>query len=46
MKQQAYTPKMSDVAVTANTGKDWKSWFAILDKAGAAMPQASADGFP
>jgi uncharacterized protein YndB with AHSA1/START domain len=26
---------MSDEAVKAKTGKDWKSWFAILDKAGA-----------
>lgn len=26
---------MSDEAVTAKTGKNWKEWFAILDKAGA-----------
>jgi uncharacterized protein YndB with AHSA1/START domain len=25
---------MSDEAVKAKTGKDWKEWFAILDKAG------------
>jgi uncharacterized protein YndB with AHSA1/START domain len=28
-------PRMSDEAVKAKTGKDWKEWFAILDKAGA-----------
>jgi uncharacterized protein YndB with AHSA1/START domain len=27
---------MSDEAVKAKTGKTWKEWFAILDKAGAA----------
>jgi uncharacterized protein YndB with AHSA1/START domain len=27
-------PKMSDAAVTARTGKNWKQWFAIIDKAG------------
>ena len=26
---------MSDEAVKAKTGKTWKEWFAILDKAGA-----------
>ncbi|HEV7397332.1 MAG TPA: SRPBCC domain-containing protein [Pyrinomonadaceae bacterium] len=26
---------MSDAAVKAKTGKNWKEWFAILDKAGA-----------
>ncbi len=26
---------MSDEAVKAKTGKDWKQWFAILDRAGA-----------
>ncbi len=29
-------PAMSDLAVIAKTGKSWKQWFAILDKAGAA----------
>ncbi|MEP6570723.1 MAG: DUF4287 domain-containing protein [Acidobacteriota bacterium] len=29
------TPRMSDDAVQAKTGKTWKEWFAILDKAGA-----------
>jgi uncharacterized protein YndB with AHSA1/START domain len=29
------TPRMSDEAVKAKTGKTWKEWFAILDKAGA-----------
>jgi hypothetical protein len=28
-------PRMSDAAVSAKTGKVWKEWFAILDKAGA-----------
>ncbi len=28
-------PRMSDDAVKAKTGKTWKEWFAILDKAGA-----------
>jgi uncharacterized protein YndB with AHSA1/START domain len=27
-------PRMSDEAVTAKTGKNWKQWFAIIDKAG------------
>jgi len=31
----AKTPRMSDEAVEAKTGKTWKQWFAILDKAGA-----------
>lgn len=26
---------MSDIAVKAKTGKNWKDWFAVLDKAGA-----------
>jgi uncharacterized protein YndB with AHSA1/START domain len=29
------TPRMSDEAVKAKTGKTWKEWFAILDRAGA-----------
>ena len=28
-------PRMSDAAVKEKTGKTWKEWFAILDKAGA-----------
>ena len=28
-------PRMSDEAVKARTGRTWKEWFAILDKAGA-----------
>jgi Domain of unknown function (DUF4287)/Activator of Hsp90 ATPase homolog 1-like protein len=27
-------PRMSDEAVAAKTGKNWKQWFAIIDKAG------------
>jgi len=33
-KQKA-APRMSDEAVKAKTGKIWKQWFAVLDKAGA-----------
>jgi len=29
-------PRMSDIAVKAKTGKNWKDWFAVLDKAGAS----------
>jgi hypothetical protein len=36
MHQRLYQPAMSDLAVTAKTGKNWRQWFAILDKAGAA----------
>lgn len=32
-KQKA--PRMSDEAVQAKTGKNWKQWFTLLDKAGA-----------
>jgi uncharacterized protein YndB with AHSA1/START domain len=28
-------PRMSDEAVNAKTGRTWKEWFALLDKAGA-----------
>ena len=31
----AKSPRMSDEAVKAKTGKTWKEWFAILDQAGA-----------
>lgn len=34
-KLPAYKPKMSDSAVKAKTGRDWKGWFTLLDKAGA-----------
>jgi hypothetical protein len=27
-------PKMSDEAVVAKTGKNWKQWFTLIDKAG------------
>jgi Activator of Hsp90 ATPase homolog 1-like protein len=30
-------PRMSDEAVQAKTGKTWKQWFAVLDKAGASQ---------
>jgi hypothetical protein len=32
---KATAPRMSDAAVKEKTGKTWKDWFAILDKAGA-----------
>jgi uncharacterized protein YndB with AHSA1/START domain len=35
MAQSKVTPRMSDEAVKAKTGKIWAEWFAILDKAGA-----------
>ena len=35
MPTKTPAPKMSDDAVKAKTGKTWKEWFAILDKAGA-----------
>jgi len=36
MTTKAITPpRMSDDAVKAKTGKTWKEWFSILDKAGA-----------
>jgi hypothetical protein len=28
-------PRMSDMAVKAKTGKNWKDWFTVLDRAGA-----------
>jgi uncharacterized protein YndB with AHSA1/START domain len=34
-KTKPFAPRMSDEAVKAKTGKTWKQWFAILDKAGA-----------
>jgi len=34
-KAATKSPRMSDEAVKAKTGKIWKEWFAILDKAGA-----------
>jgi hypothetical protein len=30
-----YSPKTSDAAVRAATGKGWKQWFSLLDKAGS-----------
>ena len=33
--QPVFAPRMSDEAVKAKTGKTWKEWFGILDKAGA-----------
>lgn len=32
--KQKLAPRMSDEAVKAKTGKTWKQWFAILDRAG------------
>jgi uncharacterized protein DUF4287/activator of Hsp90 ATPase-like protein len=33
--KEAEGPRMSDEAVKAKTGKTWKDWFSVLDKAGA-----------
>ena len=35
IKKTTQGPRMGDEAVKAKTGKIWKEWFAILDKAGA-----------
>ena len=35
MAKYHVTPRMSDAAVKAKTGKSWAEWFALLDKAGA-----------
>ena len=35
MANQTKGPRISDEAVSAKTGKTWKEWFSILDKAGA-----------
>jgi hypothetical protein len=35
-RARSYVPGISDAAVRARTGKDWKGWFGILDRAGAA----------
>jgi hypothetical protein len=29
------SPRLSDAAVEAKTGKTWQEWFAVLDAAGA-----------
>lgn len=34
-KTNVKAPRMSDEAVKGKTGKNWKEWFTILDKAGA-----------
>jgi uncharacterized protein YndB with AHSA1/START domain len=33
--KSSIAPRMSDIAVKAKTGKNWKDWFSVLDKAGA-----------
>jgi uncharacterized protein YndB with AHSA1/START domain len=33
-KNEPKAPRMSDEAVKAKTGKTWKQWFAVIDKAG------------
>jgi uncharacterized protein YndB with AHSA1/START domain len=30
-------PRMSDAAIRVKTGKTWREWFAVLDKAGASQ---------
>jgi len=34
-KKKQLAPRMSDDAVKSKTGKTWKQWFAVLDRAGA-----------
>ena len=34
-RAKAASPRMSDEAVQAKTGKTWKEWFGLLDQAGA-----------
>jgi hypothetical protein len=34
--KKIHTPSMSDTAVKAKTGRDWASWFAVLDAVSAA----------
>jgi len=36
MHQRLYQPAVSDLAVIAKTGRSWRQWFALLDKAGAS----------
>ncbi|MFN2497783.1 MAG: hypothetical protein ABR557_01725 [Pyrinomonadaceae bacterium] len=36
-------PRMSDTAVAAKTGKNWKEWFAVLDKSGARTIRRSSN---
>jgi hypothetical protein len=33
-KPTTKAPRMSDAAVKSKTGKNWKEWFALIDKAG------------
>jgi hypothetical protein len=40
--KQPYSPSTSDAAVRAKTGKDWASWFSVLDKAGASKLEHKA----
>ena len=34
--RRRYVPAMSDASVKAKTGRDWKAWFGVLDRARAA----------
>ncbi len=34
-KRKPYVPAISDAAIAAKTGKDWRGWFRLLDEAGA-----------
>lgn len=36
MSKEKFSPRMSDEAVTAKTGKNWSRWFKHLDAAGAS----------
>ena len=35
-KSATSSPRLSDAAVEAKTGKTWQKWFSVLDAAGAA----------
>jgi uncharacterized protein YndB with AHSA1/START domain len=35
-------PRMSDAAIRVKTGKTWREWFAVLDKAGASQMNRKA----
>jgi hypothetical protein len=34
-KRETYIPSMDTAVVKAKTGRDWESWFSLLDRAGA-----------
>jgi len=34
-KRKVHVPATSDAAVQAKTGRDWATWFELLDRSGA-----------